>query len=156
LKFEKTGRDSIMQSQRQNPTATGDIFMSLISAGLFLYVGFGLGLVGISGNWPYDTSVAALTWGARVVGFGILLVAALSYFRVPGALTLDFLSALLATALCAAVGAIWLAYADWEGVLLLLFAALNASATRGAWLRWRAPRVTRTPFDSSPSHGEPT
>ena len=32
----------------------GDVLMTIVSAGLFLYVGFGLGLAGISGNRIVD------------------------------------------------------------------------------------------------------
>jgi len=133
------------------------VLMTIVSAGLFLYVGFGLGLAGISGNRIYDSSVTALTWGARVVGIGILVALLLSYVRVPGALVLDFLLALLATALCAVVGAIWLIFSDWQGVLLLLFALLNASAAKSAWQRWRGPRAASAPgFSGDPPQGDAT
>ena len=133
------------------------MFMTLVSAGLFLYVGFGLGLVGISGNRIYDGSVTALTWGARIVGFGILGVALLSYLRVPGAVALDFVLGLLATVLCGVVGAVWLVFRDWQGVLLLLFALLNASATKNAWQRWRGPRTARgAGFSGEPPGGDAT
>lgn len=115
----------------------GDLMLSLLSAGLFLYVGFFLGLVGISGDPVYDGSVAVLVWGARVVGIGILATIGMTWLRVPGVSAVDFLLALLATLLCAGVGSIWLAYSDGQGILLLLFALLNGSATRAAWFRWR-------------------
>lgn len=123
------------------PDLGRDIIMSLVSAGLFLYVGFGLGLEGISGEAVYDGSVAALTWGARIVGIGILLALGLSFVRVPGAAVLDLLLAALATLLCAGVGVIWLVFGDGQGILLLLFALLNGASTRDAWLRWRRTRI---------------
>ena len=132
--------EPVPYARSRPPTgAGGDIFLSLISAGLFLYIGFGLGLVGISGNALYDGSVAALVWGSRVVGFGILVATAMTYFRVPGAALLDFLLAVAAATGCLAIGVIWMAFSDWQGFLLLLFGLLNASAARGAWQRWRAP-----------------
>lgn len=121
--------------------APTDIMMTLVSAGLFLYVGFGMGgLVGISSSAIYNGSVTALVWGARIIGIGILGGAALSYMRIPGAVFLDLVISAAATALCVGVGAIWLQHGDTQGVLLLIFALVNAGATRGAWLRWRGTR----------------
>ncbi len=122
---------------QRRPSGSGDLFVSIISGGLFLYVGFGLGLVGVSGNALYDGSVTALVWGARLVGIGILATAAMSYFRVPGAAALDLLVCVVAAAGCVVVGLIWLAFSDMQGILLLLFGALNGSAVRGAWQRWQ-------------------
>lgn len=113
------------------------LFLSIVSAALFLYVGFGLGLVGRSGNAIYDGSVTALVWGARVVGLGLLIIAAMSYFRVPGTAALDFGLALVAAVGCLGVGLIWMVYSDMQGILLLLFGLLNGSAARAAWQRWR-------------------
>lgn len=120
-------------------------WLTLVSAGLFLYVGFGLGLTGVSGNPLYDGSVAALTWGARIVGIGLLVSFGLSYFRTPGAALLDLMLAGLAAGGCLVIGAIWLAFADAQGVLLLLFGLLNASATRAAWarLQWQRRAALR-------------
>lgn len=111
--------------------------LTLISALLFLYVGFGLGLVGISGDPLYDGSVAALTWGARIVGIGLLVAAALIFARLPGANLLDLILATIAAAGCLMIGAIWMVKGDNQGFLLLIFGLLNGSAARGAWLRWR-------------------
>ena len=61
------------QYARPKPSGGGDVFMSLISAGLFLYVGFGLGLEGISDSAIYNGSVTAFVWGARIVGIGLLV-----------------------------------------------------------------------------------
>jgi hypothetical protein len=121
------------------------LLVSIISAGLFLYVGFGMGLEGISGNAIHDGSVDALVWGARIVGFGILIATAMSYFRVPGAALLDLVLAVLATGGCLGVGAIWLVYSDQQGFLLVLFGLLNGSAARGAWRRWLARREPQPP-----------
>lgn len=118
----------------------GDIVMSLVSAGLFLYVGFGLGLVGCSDNAVYDGSVTALVWGARIVGIGILLILGMMLARIPGALLLDLAVSVLATALCTVVGVIWLVFGDMQGILLLLFGLLNGGAARAAWYRWRRHR----------------
>lgn len=122
----------------------GEVFLSLISAGLFLYVGFWLGLTGISDSALYNGSVTALTWGARVVGIGLLITVAMTYFRVPGALTLDLGLAALAAAGCLVIGLIWLAFSDMQGILLLLFGLLNGSAAKSAWQRWQAQRAFDT------------
>ena len=135
--------ESLPYARRRPPETGGEsVLLSLVSAGLFLYVGFGMGLVGISGDAIYDGSVAGLTWGSRVVGFGILVTTAMAYLRVPGVRLLDFLLAALATVGCLAIGAIWLVFNDMQGVLLVLFGVLNASAARGAWQRWQAHRVS--------------
>jgi hypothetical protein len=123
------------------PGAANDVFMTLFSAALFLYVGFGRGLVGISGDWLYDQSVAVFVWGCRIVGIGLVIVAGLIGLRLPGAVTIDLVMSVLATLLTGVVGAIWLFHADlMNGFLLLLFTMLNANVTRNAWLRWQATR----------------
>jgi hypothetical protein len=135
---------------RDTPALGGDVFMTLISAGLFLYVGFGLALTGISGSPLYDGSVACLTWGARGIGLALLIVAALRALAHFGVLAqrhilasrgvdlLDLALAAAATLLCAGVGLIWLRFADTTGILLLIFALLNGNTTRAAWSRWQA------------------
>ncbi|MBU0639466.1 MAG: hypothetical protein KKB50_11425 [Planctomycetes bacterium] len=122
-------------------------FMSIVSGLLFLYVGFGLGLEGISGNALYDGSVTAFVWGARVVGIGLLAVAALSYLGLPQVCVLDLLMAALAALGCLAVGVIWLAFGDMQGALLILFGLFNASAMRYAWRRWQAMRHSAPDFE---------
>ncbi len=67
----------------RKPAPTAEFpWMTIVSAGLFLYVGFGLALEGASGNAIYDGSVAAFTWGARIVGIGLLVIALLTYLRL--------------------------------------------------------------------------
>ncbi len=120
--------------------APGDMLMGLVSAGLFLYVGFALGLSGASGNWLYDGSVTAFTWGSRMVGIGLLVTTALEYFRLPGGALLDLVLSLLAAAGCLVIGAIWLGFGGTDGLLVLLFGLLNGSAARSAWQRWCTTR----------------
>jgi len=96
-----------------------------------------MGLVGVSGSPLYDGSVTAFVWVARIVGIGMLVVAGLIVLRLPFAHPLNFLMALLATVGCLAAGAVWLAYGDRSGVLILLFGLLNGSAARSAWLNSR-------------------
>lgn len=119
---------------------TSDALFTLISAGLFLYVGFGLGLTGVSDEPLYNHSVTALVWGARIIGLALLAMAlaVFSGVRVPAAV--DCLVGLAATALCLGIGAIWIFHDDRDGYLLSLFGLVNAIGTRQAWLRWRAVR----------------
>ncbi|RMF81716.1 MAG: hypothetical protein D6744_06825 [Planctomycetota bacterium] len=117
--------------------------MTFISAALFLYVGFGLGLTGISGDPIYDGSVTALVWMARIVGVGLVLLGAGTMARLPGMTTLNLIVSVLAAGGCAVVGVIWLLWSDGQGWLLLIFAALNASSARDAWRRWRAASAAR-------------
>lgn len=120
--------------------------MAIVSACLFLYVGFGLGLVGMSGDAIYDGSVTALVWGSRVVGIGLLITAGLSYTRLAIGLLLDLVVSALAAGGCLLIGVIWLFYGDMQGILLLLFGVMNASAARGAWVRWTHERPERNPL----------
>ena len=113
------------------------ILMTLVSAGLFLWVGFGLGLVGVSDSALYNASVAAFTWGARAVGIGLLLVAALTFFRVPFVLVIDLIVSFIAAGGCLIVGVIWILHDDRSGFLLLLFGLFNLGAARNSWVRFR-------------------
>ena len=123
--------------KRPLPAAADSPFMSIISALLFLYVGFWMGLAGMSDDPLYNGSVTAFVWMARVVGIGMLVVAGLIYLRLPFVYALDLVLALLATAGCVATGVIWIAYGDGSGYLLLIFGLVNASAARAAWRGWR-------------------
>lgn len=113
--------------------------MTLVSAGLFLYVGFWLSLspTGNSGSVLYDASVNLFTWMARLVGIGLLGVFVLELVRMPGAALLNLVVSAIATLGCLATGLVWVANGDSQGFLVLLFAALNGSATHAAWLALR-------------------
>lgn len=107
--------------------------LTLLSAALFLYVGFLLGLKGVHESAVYNGSVTALVWMARVVGIGLVLVAALAWARIRYAAAVDLGFSLIAAAGCLIIGAIWLSFGDMNGVLVLLFGLLNAVAARAAW-----------------------
>ena len=130
------------------PPNSESLLLSLISAGLFLYVGFFLGLGGISDSAVYNASVAAFTWGARVVGIGLLISTIMLFFRIPGGALLDLLLTGMAAAGCLVIGAIWLAFGDtmW-GILLLLFGMLNFNSTKKAWQLWQSRRALTMPID---------
>jgi hypothetical protein len=122
--------------RRIQPTGESP-FWSIISAVLFLYIGFGLGLTGVSDSPFYNGSVTVFAWLARIVGIGLLIVAGLAYTRLPFAAPLSFAMGLLATVGCLAIGAVWLFHGDGSGLLILLFGALNGNSTRSAWLAWQ-------------------
>ncbi len=131
--------------RRPRPPVAESPFMSIISALLFLYIGFWMGLVGISGDRLYDGSVTAFVWMARIVGIGMLVVAGLTYARLPLVYPLSFIMALLATIGCLAAGVIWIVYGDSSGYLLLIFGLLNGSAARAAWRIWQPLRSEPRP-----------
>jgi hypothetical protein len=131
------GPTPALEPERQPPPVAESPFMSIISALLFLYVGFWLRLVGMSDEWLYDGSVTAFVWMARIVGIGLLVVAALTYARQPFVYPLNFVMALLATIGCLATGVIWIAYGDGNGLLIVIFGLVNASATRTGWRIWQ-------------------
>lgn len=112
------------------------VFMTLISAAIFLYVGFGMGLAPFdSAPEPYRLATIGFVWMARIVGVGLLLVAVMGMMRVRGALMIECGLAGLAAAICLLTGAIWIYYGDNQGFLLLLFGLLNGSAARSALVR---------------------
>lgn len=120
--------------------------MTLVSAGLFLWVGFFLGLEPFSDAPPlYKISVWGFTWMGRIVGLALLVVAAKSFMRIGlVSVWLEAIASIAACAGCLFCGAVWLIYSDTQGVLLLLFGLLNGSAARASIVRlrdasWRAP-----------------
>lgn len=119
---------------------TNDALFTLISAGLFLYVGFGLGLRGVSDDSLYNQSVTVLVWGARGIGLALLATALASFGGVRTPAAVDLLIGLAATTLCLVIGAFWIYHDDRDGYLVSLFGLANAIGTRQAWLRWRAVR----------------
>lgn len=121
-------------AQLESPVAV------LIAAAIFLYFGFVVALTGASDHAVYNWSVTGFTWMARIVGIGLLLTAAMIMWRMPGVATVNLIVSVIAAAGCLLCGAIWMAYGDMEGVLLLAFGLLNGNAARGAWQAWRAGR----------------
>jgi hypothetical protein len=146
--------DEPTQRSTRGPGAvvTGESpLMTLVSAALFLYVGFGYAPVGITGNAIYDGSCTVVTWMGRIVGSGLLAVAGMALARFPGATYVDLGLSGIAAAGCLVAGLIWMAFGDMNGILLLLFGILNGSAARGAWQRMRS----RTRLSRAIPLGEP-
>lgn len=106
-------------------------WMTLVSAGVFLYAGFVLALTPFdSAPTPYKWSVHGFTWMARIVGVGLALVFLLAMARRSIAI-LDTALAAIAAIGCLLCGAVWLAYGDMQGILLLLFGMVNGSSFLG-------------------------
>ncbi len=117
---------------------TTDALWTLVSAGLFLYVGFGLGLTTGNPEPLVNQAVLALTWGSRIIGFGLLAMALATFAGSAIPALVDFLVSFAASALCLSVGAIFAYHEYQQGYLIGLFGLMNAISTRHAWLRWRA------------------
>lgn len=138
---------------RAAPADAGSPLFSLIAAGLFLYVGFGLGLVGAAqpDKYPlYHASIVAFVWMARIVGIGLGLLALAEFAGLRGAALLDALLAGVAALVCAAVGAIWIAHSETQGWLLVIFALVNGAASRDAWRRSRTHAAPPHDADAGP------
>lgn len=141
-----------MQQDRESPpaapreSASGATYgddsplMTLVSAAIFLYVGFWMGLTPLSdAPLAYKFSVWGFTWMGRIAGIALLVVAGLGFARVGGGALawLDAAVSVLACAGCLLCGAVWLAYGDMQGVLLVALGLLNGSAARHGLARLR-------------------
>lgn len=128
---------------RERPSRVADesvgesLFFTVISALLFLYVGFGMGLRGVSGDAVYDGSVSAFVWMGRIVGVGLLSVAVMLGLRIPLAGVLEALLASIAAVGCLVVAGVWILHADSDGYLVAIFGLLNSFVAWGAWKRLR-------------------
>ena len=125
--------------------------MTFVSAALFLYVGFGLGLVGTSpDNAVFNASVSVLTWGARIVGVLLLVSGTLTLTGARGGAPADFAASALAALLCLLVGIVWVSNGTTYGYILLLLGLLNSSAAWNARQRWRALRASNGQSSADP------
>ena len=122
------------------PPAGESAFWTLITALIFLYFGFGLGLEGISDSRVYNLSVAAFVWIARIVGVGLIVVVALQRFVPRSALWLHVALSAVATVGCVAVGLIWLAHNDWQGLLIGILGLLCSGPLRALRIRGAGSR----------------
>lgn len=107
-------------------------FFPLVAGGVFLYYGFKL-LPGDNGVAAYDFAIDLFRWMARIVGVGLVMVAALAFMKQPAARILDIVISVIAFVGCIVVGGIWLAYGDNDGILILLLAAVNGWSAKAAW-----------------------
>ncbi len=116
--------------------------MTLVSAVIFLWVGFFLGLAPTDDAQPlYKFSVWAFVWMGRFVGIALLIVAILGFLKLSGPFAiLDAIASVLACAACIFCGGVWLIYGDYDGVLVLLFGIVNGSAARSSIVRLRSLR----------------
>lgn len=109
---------------------------TIVFAFIFLYYGFWSPLIGVSESGFYNGSVAAFTWMARAVGIGMLLEVAVRRFGGPTiADRLDLLVGVIAAGGCLVIGGVWVAFADYSGILLLAFGVYNGTVLRSSWRR---------------------
>jgi hypothetical protein len=136
---EASVSEPLPYARRQPPAGGANVLVTFVSAGIFLYFGFP-GSVGISDSAVYNHAVTAFVWSARIIGVGLAVVGLMLLLRLPGTALLDLGLAAVATAVCFVIGGIWIVYGggDANGFLLLIFGLVNASATRAAWMEWRA------------------
>lgn len=106
-------------------------FMTVVSACLFIWVGFFMSWGPPSEHPVFDASVPVWVWGTRSIGIGLLVVAALAYLRVPFVVVLDAIVSVAAALVCLGVGAIWLYFGyRTEGFMIFIFGLFNS---RAAW-----------------------
>lgn len=108
------------------PSAGDSGFWTVITALIFLYLGFGLGLEGISDSRAYNLSVTAFVWIARVVGIGLIAVVVLSRVWPRASAWLYVALSAVATVGCVAVGVVWIAHSDAQGLLIAILGLLCA------------------------------
>lgn len=125
----RTRSQASSPSQTRIVVAEGNPFMTIISACLFLYVGFFMSWGPPPEHPIFDASVPVWIWGTRSIGIGLLAVAALAYLRVPFVIILDAVISIAAALICLAVGAIWLYFGyHQEGFLIFIFGLFNSRA----------------------------
>jgi hypothetical protein len=117
--------------------SASDPLITLVCAGLFLWVGFSISFLR-PGSEPLVAFVATVFPSlARVVGFGLLLLAGLEFAGIAFARPLNLVIALIAAISCIGAGLIWIFHQYSEGWLYILFGLLNGSAARSAYFAWK-------------------
>ncbi|MFN0136699.1 MAG: hypothetical protein ACKVS9_11360 [Phycisphaerae bacterium] len=127
------------QQQPQYPPAYDPVgepmLLTIISAVVFLYFGFYRSYTPTADAAPfYALSVHGFTWMARTVGIGLLIVAGLTFARLPASEWVNLIVSVIAAFGCLAIATTWLLYNDGDWILIMLFGLLNLGAVRGAWL----------------------
>lgn len=125
--------------QQGSPRSVGgaDAFLSLLSAAAFAYFGFYVGMRGVSDNTLYNASVDGFTLMAKGLAIGLFLVALFNLSGARAGLLLDAVLSTLASVASLAIGIIWLAFSDTQGVLLLIIAGVCATAAFSSFRTWR-------------------
>ncbi|MBL8878371.1 MAG: hypothetical protein JNG88_04555 [Phycisphaerales bacterium] len=127
-------------SPRQEPSpSTGgtDALLSFLSAAAFAYFGFFVGMRGVSDSALYNASVNGFTLMAKGLAIGLFIVAALNLSGARAGLLLDAVLSGIAALASGAIGIIWLAFGDTQGVLLLIIAGVCATAATSSIRAWR-------------------
>lgn len=125
----RTRSQASSPSQARIVVGEGSPFMTIVSACLFLWVGFFMAWGPPSEHPVFDASVPVWIWGTRSIGIGLLAVAALAYLRMPFVIILDAIVSIAAALLCLGVGGIWLYFGyHYEGFLIFMFGLFNSRA----------------------------
>lgn len=115
----------------------GDAFMSLLSAAAFAYFGFMVGLRGISDSRVYNLSVDAFTLMSKGLAIGLFLVSLANFSGYRPGFLLDAVLSVVAALASFAIGAIWLAFGDQQGILLIILGGICSSAAWSSYDAWR-------------------
>ena len=115
---------------------------ALISGGVFLYLGFGYWTGRTVPGAPelYAAAVYGFVMFARVVGCAMIGVSLLAAVGLRSAVLLDAVLTGIGAIGAGSCGAVWLAYGDGDGWILLLVALLNGWAAMSVGREWRLAR----------------
>jgi hypothetical protein len=126
-------RDELLSRQQMSEIA----FSAAIGAALMLFAGFYLNMRGIGDSAFYNLSVNGFTWMMKIGGGLMGLVALLLWAGVRPVLAADAVLTLGIGGLMIAIGGVWLVNGDFEGLLLLIFAAVFIRSGWGSWIVYR-------------------
>jgi hypothetical protein len=129
--------ESRFSTQFSRQQASEIAFSAAIGAGLMLFVGFFFNLKGIGNSDFYDLSVDGFTWMMKIGGALMAVVAALLWAGLRPALLVDAILTLALGLLMLIIGAVWMAFRDYQGILLLIFGAIYLRSGWGSWAAFR-------------------
>ncbi|MBK8913166.1 MAG: hypothetical protein IPM64_00960 [Phycisphaerales bacterium] len=115
------------------------VFGALISGAVFLYLGFGFwnGRTATGAPGLYAAAVFGFVMFARIIGCAMVGVSLIAAVGLRSAVLLDAVLAGVGAIGAGLCGAVWLAYGDGDGWILLLVALLNGWAAASAGREWR-------------------
>lgn len=108
-----------------------------VGAALMLFVGFYFNMEGVSNSSLYNLSVNGFTWMMKVGGGLMGLMAVLLFVGLRPAIFADALLTAVIGGLMVIMGGVWIAFQDYQGILVLLFGGIYISS---AWRSWQAFR----------------
>ncbi len=140
-----------------NQHARNNAVWAGIAAVLMLFFGWGRGLVGMTDDDFYNTTVAVFEWMLKVGGFALLVVAGMCFAGLRAGLLVDvFVSGIvgLIMVLCSIY---WLGHGvtgggfDIQDIMFLVFGFMFLNAARGCWVSYQATGGPRRPAPLVPS-----